>query len=81
MFDVRARVATCSFIATWQTNINPKFFIDGLKEILALPMVGRLWRCFVLFEVTSMRYVLLSLSIYTLAIAQILTSRIYDCIE
>ena len=43
--------------------------------------VGRLWRCSVVLEVTSMSSVLLSLSLSMLAIAQALTSLIYDCID
>ena len=61
-----------------------KFFTDCLKGILALPIVievGSLWRCLDLLEVTSMSYVLLSLSLSMFAIAQALTSPIHDCIE
>ena len=43
--------------------------------------VGRLWRCLVLFDVTSRSYVLLSLSLSMFAVAQALTSLIHDCIE
>ena len=43
--------------------------------------VGRLWRCLVLSEVTSLSYVLLSLSLCMFAVAQALTSHIHDCIE
>ena len=43
--------------------------------------VGRLWRCLDLLEVTSMSYVLLSLSLSMFAVAQALTSLIHDCIE
>ena len=43
--------------------------------------VGRLWRCLVLLEVTSMSSVLLSLSLSMFAVAQALISLIRDCIE
>ena len=43
--------------------------------------VGRLWRCFVVLEVTSMSSVLLSLSLGMFAVAQVLTSLIHDCME
>ena len=43
--------------------------------------VGRLWRCLVLLEVTSMSSVLLSLSLSMFAVAQALTSPMHDCIE
>ena len=43
--------------------------------------VGRLWRCLVLLEVTSMSSVLLSLSFGMFAVAQSLASLIHDCIE
>ena len=43
--------------------------------------VGRLWRCLVLLEVTSMSSVLLSLCLSMFAVAQALTSLIHDCIE
>ena len=43
--------------------------------------VGRLWRCLVLLEVTSMSYVLLSLYLSMFAVAQTLASLIHDCIE
>ena len=43
--------------------------------------VGRLWRCLVLSEVTSMSSVLLSLSLSMFAVAQALTSLMHDCIE
>ena len=43
--------------------------------------VGRLWRCLVLLEVTSMSYVLLSLRLSMFAVAQALTSPMNDCIE
>ena len=43
--------------------------------------VGRLWRCLVLLEVTSMSSVLLSLSLSMFAVAQALTPLIHDCIE
>ena len=49
-----------------------------------MPMVmevGRLWRCLVLIEVTSMSYVLLPLSLSMLAVVQALTSLILDCME
>ena len=42
---------------------------------------GRLWRLFVLIEVTSMSSFLLSLSLGTFAVAQALVSLIHDCIE
>ena len=66
------------------SNVKPKFFTDFLKGILALPIVievGRLWRCLVLLEVTSMSSVLLSFSLSMFAVAQALTSLIHDCIE
>ena len=43
--------------------------------------VGRLWRCLVLLEVTSINSVLLSLSLSMFAVAKALTSHIHDCIE
>ena len=43
--------------------------------------VGRLWRCLVLLEVTSMSYVLLSLNLSMFTVAQAFTSPIHDCIE
>ena len=43
--------------------------------------VGKLWRCLVLLEVTSMSSVLLSLSLSMFAVTQALTSLINDCIE
>ena len=43
--------------------------------------VGRLWRCLVLLEVTSMSSVLLSLSLSMFTVAQALTSLIHDSIE
>ena len=43
--------------------------------------IGRLWRCLALFEVTSMSYVLLSLSLSMFAGAQALISPMHDCIE
>ena len=42
--------------------------------------VGRLWRCLVLLEVTSMSSVLLSFSLSMFTVAQALTSLIHDCI-
>ena len=60
------------FIVRWQSNVKPKFFTDCLKAIWALPIVievGRLWRCLVLLEVTSMSSVLLSLSLGMFAVA------------
>ena len=75
---------TCAFIVRWQSNVKPKFFTDCLKGIWALPIVievGRLWRCLVLLEVTSMSSVLLSLSLSMFAVAQALTSLMHDCIE
>ena len=50
----------------------PHFFIDCLKDIWVLPMlidVGELWRCLVRFDVTSLIYIqlLLSLSIFAVA--------------
>ena len=78
------RFQTTQFIVRWQSNVRPYFFTDFLKGISALPMVievGRLWRCLVLLEVTSMSSVLLSLSLSIFAVAQALTSHIHDCIE
>ena len=43
--------------------------------------VGRIWRCLVPLEVTSMSSVLLSLSLCMYAVAQALTSLMHDCIE
>ena len=57
---------------------------DFLKGIWALPIVievGRLWRCLVILEETSMSSVLLSLSLSMFAVSQALTSLIHDCIE
>ena len=42
--------------------------------------VGRLWRCVVLLEVTSMSSVV-SLNLSMFAVAQALTSPMNDCIE
>ena len=42
--------------------------------------VGRVWRCLVLLEVSSISYVLLSLSLSMSAVAQALTSLMHDCI-
>ena len=75
---------TFAFIVRWQSNVRPKFFTYLLKAIWALPIVievGRLWRCLVLLEVTSMSSVLLSLSLSMFTVAQALTSLIHDCIE
>ena len=74
---------TCAFIVRWQSNVKPKFFTDCLKGIRALLIVievGRLWRCLVLLEVTSVSSVL-SLSLSMFAVAQALTSLIHDCME
>ena len=81
---VREILETCAFIVRWQSNVKLKFFTDCLKGIWALPIVievGRLWRCLVHLEVTSMSSVLLSLSLSMFAVAQALTSLIHDCIE
>ena len=43
--------------------------------------VGRLWRCLVHLEVTSMSSVLLSLSLSMFTVASALTSLMHDCIE
>ena len=43
--------------------------------------VGRLWRCLVLLEVTSIGAILMSFSLSMFAVAQDLTSLIHDCIE
>ena len=62
----------------------PKFYTDCLKGNLAFPIVieeGRLWRCLVLLDVTSMSSVLLSLSLGMFVVAQALTSLMHDCIE
>ena len=75
---------TCAFIVRLQSNVRPKFFTDCLKGICAFPIVievGRLWRCLVLLEVTSMSYILLLLSLSMFAVAQALTSLMHDCIE
>ena len=79
-----AILETCAFIVGWQSNVRPKFFTDFLKGIWPLPIVievGRLWRCLVLLEVTSMSSVLLSLILSMFTVAQALTSLMHDCIE
>ena len=43
--------------------------------------VGRVWRCLVLLDVTSMSYVLLALTLSIFAVAQYLTSHMHDCIQ
>ena len=79
-----AILVTCAFIVRWQTNVKPKFLTDRLKGIWAFPIVievGRLWRCLVNLEVTSMSSVFLWLSSSMLAVDQALSSHIHDCIE
>ena len=56
-----------------------EFYLVVIKLIVI--EVGRLWRCLVLLEVTSMSSILLSLSLSMFAVAKALTSHIHDCIE
>ena len=43
--------------------------------------VGNIWSCYVPFEVTSMSYVLVSFNLNKLAVAQALTSPMYECMQ
>ena len=43
--------------------------------------VGRLWKCFAIFEATSMSYIIISFSLSILTVAHSLMSLMCACIE
>ena len=79
-----SNIGDMSIDSKMTVECNTKILHRLMNGIQAFPIVievGRLWRCLVLIEVTSMSFVLLSSSLSMVAVAEASTSHIHDCIE